>query len=95
MGVLDTEAYADAGALERVVIEAQRIGRSPRYHRGTRDSSGTQVNEQCNTDQAGKGTKVLEELPAHIRPQQLCRRCWRGTEVLAAADRLIAAETGR
>lgn len=77
-----------------VVIEVRRRGRRPRYHRGARVSgSGVYAApEQCNTDQAGLERRVLEALPL-VEPgspmqrpwAQLCRRCWRGTPVLAAA----------
>lgn len=75
---------------EQVFIEVPRARRRPRYHRAERDPRGhvTQP-EQCNIDQVAGGTLVLEALPDLRRPwSQLCRRCFRGTAVLAAADAL-------
>ena len=72
-----------------VVLEVQRIGRRPRYHRGARLDNGALVQpEQCNLDQVAAGITELDALPEGLRRPwtQLCRRCWRGTKVLAAAD---------
>jgi hypothetical protein len=79
-----------------VVLEARRRGRRPRYHRGARLGPALVVRpEQCNLDQVGVSLEVLDELPALDEPgvrtrlrrpwAQLCRRCWRGTDVLATA----------
>jgi hypothetical protein len=78
---------------QEIVLEVHRAGRRPRYHRGARQAGTGVVLDppQCNIDDAG-GRKVLEalpEYPAIPRPwAQLCRRCYRGTPVLAAADTL-------
>jgi len=71
------------------IIEVTRRGRRPRYHRGATLAAGaTAVPEACNTDQAAD-TRALTLLPELPRPwAQLCRRCWRGTAVLAQADAL-------
>lgn len=70
------------------IIEVIRHGRRPRYHRGALVAGSTAVPEACNTDGAAD-TKVLTLLPEMPCPwAQLCRRCWRGTTVLAQADQL-------
>lgn len=84
-----SDVRAPAGAVE-VVLEVRRHGRRPRYHRGARVDGNLTKPEQCNTDQAGLGTRQLEGLPPTARPNQLCRRCWRNTLILAAADALTA-----
>jgi len=79
---------------QAVVLEVRREGRRPRYHRGARISAGTVARpEQCNLDDVALEVRTLDELPEGLkRPwTQLCRRCWRGTEVLAAAERAQAA----
>jgi len=81
---------------QEVVLEVVRRGRRPRYHRGGRNSAGVLLKpEQCNTDDAGLETRVLDYLPVYPamrRPwRQLCRRCWRGSGLLEAADALHAA----
>lgn len=89
------EAVSAAEAIVplEVVIEARRkVGRRPRYHRGVLLDGEMLLPERCNTDQAARGTVTLERLPDGVRPHQLCRRCWRGTQVLAAATRLVQAK---
>lgn len=85
----------DPNLMRPAIIEVTRRGRRPRYHRGATVSAGnTAVPEACNTDQAAD-TRVLTLLPDIPRPwAQLCRRCWRGTSVLAAADQLRTAQEG-
>lgn len=90
-----------AKAGQAVVVEVQRHGRRPRYHRGSRIGRDvTLVSEQCNTDQAGQGRQVLAKLPALPRPwTQLCRRCWARTPELSQAlayqaDRAARAAAG-
>lgn len=83
---------------QEVVLEVRRRGRRPRYHRGARLEGGAQLTarpEQCNLDQVAWEVRELAELPEGIRRPwtQLCRRCWRGTEVLAAADHLRAVKS--
>ncbi len=81
---------------DEFVIEAGREGRRPRYHRGA-IMAGTGVRldaPQCNIDDSTK-VRYLDALPAVstkaaptrlVRPwQQLCRRCWAGSDVLVAA----------
>lgn len=78
--------------MQKLVLEVRRKGRRPRYHEGARTYAGVLVKpEQCNTDQADEVVE-LPSLPAYpAMPQpwaQLCRRCFRGSAVLAAADKL-------
>lgn len=82
-----------------VILEVRRKGRRPRYHRGARmASTGRATPEQCNLDQVQLEVvevPALPEYPAMRRPwTQLCRRCFRGEPVLAAADRLRRALAG-
>lgn len=78
-----------------VVLEARRHGRRPRYHRGAQLDGviGAARPEQCNLDQVGIEVRTLAALPEGLpRPwAQLCRRCWRGTQELAAALAIIEA----
>lgn len=71
-----------------IVLEARRVGRRPRYHRGARQATtGARLdNPQCNMDQVGVEVRVLDALPDMPRPwSQLCRRCWAGSDTLVAA----------
>lgn len=79
-----------------VVLEVLRIGRRPRYHRAARLDNGELVQpERCNLDQVAARINELDALPEGLRRPwtQLCQRCWRGTEVLAAAERLREARS--
>lgn len=71
---------------QEIVLEVRREGRRPRYHRGARQA-GTGVRldpPQCNLDDVALDVRILDKLPQLARPDgQLCRRCWRGTKVLA------------
>lgn len=81
---------------QEVVLEARRHGRRPRYHRGAvqAGTGGRLDPPQCNLDDVGVEVRRLDELPALRRPwAQLCRRCWAGSDVLAAALALRAALT--
>lgn len=72
-----------------VVLEVVRRGRRPRYHRGARLDGGLLLEpEQCNMDQVVVEVRQLEHLPEGMRRPwaRLCRRCWRGTTELEAAD---------
>lgn len=71
-----------------VVLEVVRRGRRPRYHRGARLDGGLLEPEQCNMDQVVVEVRQLEHLPEGLRRPwaRLCRRCWRGTPELEAAD---------
>jgi hypothetical protein len=76
-----------------VILEVRRKGRRPRYHQGYRVVEGGRATpEQCNLDQVElevRELQALPEYPAMRRPwNQLCRRCFRGSLVLIAADRL-------
>lgn len=71
----------------------RRHGRRPRFHRGTIASNEVRRDApQCNLDDVSLEVVRLDRLPTvgkhgMVRPwSQLCRRCWRGTKVLAAAD---------
>lgn len=79
---------------QEVVLEARRNGRRPRYHRGARQArTGVRLDPpQCNLDDVGLEVRQLEALPEGIRRPwaQLCRRCWAGSDVLAAALALEA-----
>jgi hypothetical protein len=82
-------------AQQQWIIEVGRNGRRPRYHRGAELDNGTRLDPpQCNVDDAGAEVRWLRELPRNLRRPwaQLCRRCWRGTRVLAAALELEAAQ---
>lgn len=75
--------------MTQVVLEVLRPGRRPRYHRAERLENGEVLKpESCNTDQTVKQPRVLEALPAlRLWPwTQLCRRCWRDTPELEAAQ---------
>lgn len=79
-----------------VILEVRRKNRRPRYHQGYRVGEAAKATpEQCNLDQTDNEVRELEalpEYPAMRRPwSQLCRRCFGGTPVLAAADALRAA----
>lgn len=82
-----------------VVLEVAREGRRPRYHRGARLEDGPATRpEQCNLDQVAATITELDALPEVYkggpmqRPwSQLCRRCWSGTPMWAAALELLAA----
>lgn len=82
---------------QEIVLEVERQGRRPRYHRGARQA-GTGVRldpPQCNLDDVAAKVNVLATLPALStreaptqlrRPwSQLCRRCWEGSDVWTAA----------
>lgn len=85
-----TDELAAVQPSRPVVLEARRKGRRPRYHAGTITEGGRLDNPQCNLDDVGGEVRRLDELPEGLpRPwAQLCRRCYRGTDVLAAADEL-------
>lgn len=76
-----------------VVIEVQRDGRRPRYHRGAQVAPGVfAVPEACNSDQSHH-RRTLDKVPALRRPwAQLCRRCWQGTPELREALAYQAAQ---
>jgi hypothetical protein len=79
---------------QEIILEARRNGRRPRYHRGAlQRGTGVRLDPpQCNLDDVGLEVRQLEalpEYPAMPRPwAQLCRRCFRGTDVLGRADSL-------
>lgn len=71
-----------------IVLEVERQGRRPRYHRGARLANGQELRpEACNLDDTAGTVNVLSALPDGLRRpwSQLCHRCWRGTDVLAWA----------
>lgn len=87
---------------QEIVLEVERQGRRPRYHRGAR-LAGSDVAlrpEQCNLDDAKGQVNELDGLPDLSSPtaptrlvlpwSQLCRRCWAGSDVYDAALALKA-----
>jgi hypothetical protein len=72
-----TTADATEAPPTPTIIEVDRHGRRPRYHRGATLANGVLLlPEQCNLDQVSAGYRPVAALPPRLRPAQVCRRCF-------------------